>query len=128
MDTVYKCTGIAVVGALLILTTKKTSAEFGVLAAVAGVLIISTMALTFIKPLVSFLRELARRAELSTMLVRPVLRTLAVGYLTQAGKSICQEAGESTLGQALTLVGNVAAVYMLLPLMESLLELLEQLL
>ena len=58
MDTLVKCAGIAVVGAILCLMTRKQSGEFGVMASLgAGVLVI-TLGLSFFRPLMDFSRSL----------------------------------------------------------------------
>ncbi len=128
MDTVFQCCGVAVVGALLAMTTKKHSGEFGALASLVVVLILLTAALGVIKPVLGFMERIGRQAELGEGLISPVLRTLAIGFLTETGKTLCEEAGEKSLGQTLSLVGGGASILVLLPLMEQVLTLLEQML
>lgn len=128
MDTIFRCVGIAVIGALLTLITKKQSGEFAVLVTLAVVVLLGGMLLGLIKPVLSFFEQMGERAKLSEEMVQPVVRTLAIGFLTQCGKNICEEAGEKTVGQLLSTMGSIAAVYVLLPLMEGVLTLLEQLL
>lgn len=128
MDTIFKCAGIAVVGAILALTTRKYNGSFAVLVTLAVIVVLTTVLLGLLKPVLGFLQRLQGRAELGDGMITPVLRTLAVGFLTETGKNICEEAGEKTMGQVLSAAGSVAAVYVLLPLMESVLSLLEQML
>lgn len=128
MDTILKCAGIAVVGAILALTTRKYSGEFAVLVTLAVIVILTTVLLGLLKPVLGFLERLQDRAELGDGMIMPVLRTLAIGFMTQTGKTICDEAGEKTVGQVLSTAGAIASIYVLLPLMESVLSLLEQML
>ena len=50
------------------------------------------------------------------------------GYEALSIKNICEEAGEKTVAGVIALAGSVAAIYVLLPLMESVLTLMEQML
>ena len=128
METMYRCVGIAVMGAILGLMTRKHSGEYAVLMTLAVVAVLTVAMLGLLKPVLSFLHGLKDRAELGNGMISPVMRTLAIGYLTETGKTICEEAGEKTVGAVLSAAGSVCAVYVLLPLMESVLALLEQML
>lgn len=128
MDTVMKCVGLGVLGAILGLLTRKNSGEFGVLISIGVVVLMTVAVLGLIKPVLEFVYALKERAELGNGMVAPVMKTLAIGYLTQTGKNICEEAGEKTVAGVISLSGSVAAVYVLLPLMESVLRLMEQML
>lgn len=128
MEVVYRCAGVAVVGALLSLVTKKHSGEFGVLLTISVVLVLFTMVLGLVQPLLSFVRSLQETAELGEGLMGPVIKTLAMGILTETGKGIAEEAGEKTVGSVLALAGSIGGLYVLLPLLQGMLDLLETLL
>lgn len=115
-------------GAVLALVTKKHSGEFSVLLTIAVVLSISTMVLGLLKPVLGFIDTLKGVAELGEGTVGPVMKTLAIGFLTEIGKGIAEEAGEKTVGSVLALAGSIGAVYVLLPLLQGVLDLLESLL
>ena len=128
MDIVFKCVGLGVAGAILGLLTRKNSGEFGVMISIGVVILVTVAVLGLIKPVLEFVYTLKNRAELGSGTVAPVMKTLAIGYLSQTGKNICEEAGEKTVAGVISLAGSVAAVYVLLPLMESVLRLMEQML
>lgn len=128
METVYRCAGVAVLGAILSLVTKKHSGEFGVLLSISVVLLISTLVLGLLKPVLHFTQSLQAAAELGEGALGPVIKTLAIGFLTETGKNIAEEAGEKTVGSVLTMAGSIGALYVLLPLLQGVLDLLETLL
>ncbi len=127
MDTVLKCVGVAVTGAILALVTKKHGSEFGVLLSISVALILTTLALGLIKPVLGFVESLQDTAELGDSMVSPVMKTLAIGIVTETGRNICEEAGEKTVGSVLALAGSIGALYVLLPLLQGVLDLLETL-
>ena len=128
MDILLKCVGLGITGAVLGLLTRKNAGEFGVLISVAVVVLVTGTVLGLMKPVLQFVYTLKDRAQLGNGMVSPVMKTLAMGYLCQTGKNICEEAGEKTVAGVIALAGSVAAIYVLLPLMESVLTLMEQML
>ena len=102
--------------------------EFAVLASIGTVLLIAVMTMTVLKPVLGFLEELRDTAGLTGSTTGPVLKAMAIGILTQTGAGICEDAGEKTIGSALKMAGSTASVFVLLPLMESLLTLVKNML
>ena len=128
METILKCAGIAVAGAVLSLIVRKQSSEFGALVGLLAVVLVTLLALEFLQPVLAFAEELRDTAKLGEGVVAPVMKTLAIGFVTETGKNLCEDAGEKTLGSVLQLAGGLGAFYVLLPLMGSVLELLEEML
>lgn len=126
MDTVLRCVGIAVVGAILAVLTKKQGGEFTVLISIAAVTAIGLLAMGFISPILSMLSRMRDTAGLAGSLVQPVIKAMGIGFLTEIGTNLCEDAGEKTIGNGLKMAGTLAAVYVLMPLMESVMELIEQ--
>lgn len=128
METILKCAGIAVTGAVLSLIVRKQSGEFGALVGILAVVLVSLLALELLQPVLAFAEDLRDRAKLGEGVLAPVMKTLAIGFVTETGKNLCEDAGEKTLGSVLRLAGGLGAFYVLLPLMGSVLELLEEML
>lgn len=128
METVYRCGGVAIVGVVLALLTKKYSGAMGTLLTIGVVVTILTMVLGLMKPVLVFVDSLQDTAGLGDGVLGPVIKSLAIGFLTETGKTIAEEAGEKSIGAALSMAGTVGALYVLLPLMQGVLDLLETLL
>lgn len=123
-----KYAALAVVGAILCLLTRKEAATFGTLVSVSVVLILAAAVLTFLRPVMTFAQSLKELSGLGSGVMVPVVKALGIGFLTEIGKNICSDAGESAISGALGLLGGVAGIYVLLPLMESVLELIQRIL
>ena len=76
----------------------------------------------------SILALVVRKQSGEFAALSPVLKTLAIGFLTETGKNICEDAGEKTIGGVLQFCGSVASFYVMLPLLQSVLDLLERIL
>lgn len=128
MDTILKCAAVAVMGAILTLAVRRQSGEFAALVSLAVILMVGLLALELLKPVLTFADTLQETAQLSEGVFMPVIKTLAIGFLSETGKSICEDAGEKTIGSMLQMAGGIGAFYVMLPLMQGVLELLEQML
>jgi hypothetical protein len=85
-------------------------------------------ALGLLSPILSWVDRIQQQAGLGEDILGPVLKTMCIGVVTELGTGVCQDVGESALGKSLELVGSLGALYVLLPLLEGLLELVEGLL
>ena len=128
MDTLMKCAGVAVVGAILCLLTLRQNGEFGILVSLGAVLLVITLGLSFFRPLLQFSQTLQETASLGSTTTGPVYKALALGFVTEIGSQLCEDAGEKSIAAALKLSGGAASVFVLLPLMEQLLSMLKSML
>lgn len=123
MDTVLQIAGLSIVVAVLCTIVRKTDHALST----AAVLLFCVLALLAVSqmltPVVHFLRELAALTGVDKAYLVPVAKTCALCVVTQIAANVCSEAGASTLAQMTQLCGTVAGVYLLLPLLQSVLEL-----
>lgn len=128
MELILKCIGMALCGAVLAVLCKRGGGEFSILVVLAVVTAILVAALTFLKPILTFLGMLQEKAGLGNLVVNPVLKCLGIGLAVEIGSGICEDAGEKGIGTCLQMVGGLAAIYVILPLLENVLSMLGQML
>lgn len=122
-----KIAAVAVISAICAVVVKKNVRELGmVLSLTAGVLI-----LAFVLPAVdkvrAFMEELARLAELSPEVLVPVVRTVGIAIVTRISAEVCRDAGEGGIAAFLETGGAAAALLAVLPLLETVLDLIRSL-
>lgn len=74
------------------------------------------------------LREAMALSGLSELYFLPVLKCVALGLVSKTAADLCRDAGQSAMAGAVELGGAVAALFVALPLLRSLLDLLRALL
>ncbi|MBS6366758.1 MAG: stage III sporulation AC/AD family protein [Clostridiales bacterium] len=127
MDTMMKAAAIAVVGSILAAIVKR---DAGVIALAVALICCCTLVsclLGILKPLLRFLEELRQTSGLSTTILSPLLKSVAIGLITEVASGICSDAGQSSLAKFVQLCGAAAALYVALPLMEAILSMLQSL-
>ncbi len=119
---------MAVTAALCAVVVRRQSPELGlVLGLTAGAVILaySSAALTEI---VGMMHTLADTAGLSPAVLKPMVKTVGVGILTRLTAEVCRDAKENAIAAFVETAGACAALLLCLPLMESVLSMIEQLL
>jgi stage III sporulation protein AD len=128
MDTLVRAAAAAILGAILAAMIKKHNGALALTLSLACCCLLGVSLLSFLRPLLAFAEQLRETAGISSALLTPLLKTVAIGLVTELAATICGDAGESALSQLLQLCGAAAAMYCALPLLQAALELIESLL
>ena len=128
MELLIKAAVIAVAGAVITLVIKKNSPEMALLLAAALTLLILYFAADAIARLMGFIETLSDTAELSPALISIVMKTVGIAILTKLSADVCRDAGQSSVASGLELTGAAAALYVALPLMETVFSMINDLL
>ncbi|HBG01562.1 MAG TPA: stage III sporulation protein AD [Firmicutes bacterium] len=65
---------------------------------------------------------LAREAQVSSLYLNPVLKTIGVAYVTSFGAQISREAGEEAISGMIELAGKLVILLIALPLLQAILN------
>lgn len=117
-----------VVAALCGVTVRKHTPELGLLLVLTACALLLWNILPMLQTILDVLEELAALAELSPVILRPVLQTVGLALVTRMASSLCQDAGEGSLAAFLEMAGGAAAVVVALPLLRKVLALVTDLL
>ena len=128
MEIVVRAAAIAVVGSVLSLLLRRQTAELSLSLTVATGMLIVWFSATVAAQIVHTLRTLAEKTELSALYTTPVLKCVGIGVVTHLAAQICRDAQQTSVGSAVELCGTLCALYVSLPLIESLLSTVEKLL
>lgn len=125
MQTFIQASVIGVIAAILGTLLKKRSAELALLLTVAACVLIAILLLDLAKPILEFLSKLRNIAGLEKEIMTPMLKTIGIGLITQIGAGICTDAGESAIGKLIEVCGGILALYVALPLLEAVIDMVE---
>ena len=128
MEHFLQAAALALVGAVLALVLQKQSKELAVLLTIGCSAMILTLCARFLEPVVDFVTQLRLLGNLDGEMVSILLKTVGVGILAELAAAVCEDAGEGTLGKMTRICGSAAAIYMALPLMTAVLDMVSGLL
>ena len=82
----------------------------------------------YLEPVLDFADHLQQVGNLQNEWLTILLKAVGIGLVVEIGGLICTDAGNAALGKTLQILGTVAILWLSLPLLTGLMELLEQVL
>ena len=125
MEQFLQALVIAVIGIILGAVIKKSHKELALLLSLGCCVLIGILVIRMIDPILSFFTRLREMAGLEKGLMKPVMKSVGIGLLTQITARICTDGGESAVASLIELCGGVLALYVALPLLEAVLEMVQ---
>ena len=122
MEEMLKIAAVAIISAICAVVVKKQVQELGlVLALTAGALILS-FALSAMEGVRQLMDTLASLAGLSSSVLLPVVKTVGIAIVTRVAAEVCRDAKEGGIAAFVETAGALAALYVALPLLETVLR------
>lgn len=128
MDAVWKGAAGAILAVVLGLAVGKKDKDITVLLSVAVCCMLALMAMRYLEPVLDFFETLQQTANLDPQMLEILLKTVGIGMISQIACLVCDDAGNSALGKALQILSAAVILWMSIPLLESLLNLVQEIL
>lgn len=128
MDAYFQALAAVLLGVVMILTLKNRNSELSIVLCVAICVMVSILAIQILSPVISFLQTLRQIGSVDNGVMTALLKIVGIGLLSELGSHICEDAGVSALGRSLQFVGTGVILWLSLPLLNSLLSLLQDIL
>ena len=88
--------------------------------------LIALVSISFLEPVLSFLRRLERICGVSTVYTGLMIKCLLISLVSRLGVSFCKDAGRGGMASMLELSGILASAWTAIPLLEAFLSMLEE--
>lgn len=118
----------ALLAMILCLMLSKQGKETGILLSLAVCCMICVIALRYLEPVMDFLNQLEDLGGLDSNMVTILLKAAGIGFLSEIASLVCADAGNSSLGKSLQILGSAVILWLSIPLFRGLLELIQQIL
>ena len=123
MEEILKIAGIAITGVILASATKAIKPEFVIYIVISTVVILLFFIIDKLVYVFSFLEEVYGNLTYGKTFFSILIKVLAVAYLTDFVSSICKDAGETAISIKVELSGKVIIFYISIPILVSILDL-----
>lgn len=123
MDTFLKASAAALVVSILCLTTAKNTKEFSLLLTIACSCLIGAIAISYCKPIFSFINQLMQLGQLNTELFNILTKAVGIALICEFVVLICNDSGNAATGKVLQILSTSIILWLSIPLFESLMEL-----
>ncbi len=126
--TIFPLIGIAFLTAVASLLVKSIKPELSLAITLAGGIILLLFALDLAKDVLGIFDRITETTGISPVLVKTLLKMLGIGYLIEFTAGILQDFGCASLADKLVFCGKIIIFLLAVPILESALTLIVELL
>lgn len=128
MGTFFQASAAVLVASVVGLCIAKQGKEMTSLLTIAVCAMVMLAAVTFLKPVLDFLRELEELGNLNADMVQILFKVVGIGLVSEIAAMICADAGYTSMGKALQMLASAVILWLSIPVFQALLELIRQIL
>lgn len=126
MDLFLKGCSAVIVGLILSMTVGIGRKEFSLLLSLVVCVMVTVCALSYIRPVITFLNELQTLGNLNSEVMSILLKAIGIGVLTEVSALICSDAGNASFGKVLQYLGTSVILWLSVPLFQMMTDLLQR--
>lgn len=106
----------------------KQGKEYALILSIGACCAVLMVALRFMEPVIELLSRLQEMGNLQPEWLGVMLKAVGIGLIVEMGCLICTDAGNSAMGKSLQIFGAIAVLWLSVPLINSVMDLLQQIL
>ena len=128
MTAFWQGAAMVLLAVILCLALGKQGKEMGLLLTLAVCAIVGTLAIGYMRPVIEFVQQLRAIGQLDIGMLEILLKVVGIGIIGEIVSMVCSDAGNAALGKSLQLLSTAVILWLSLPLLTQLLELMQQIL
>lgn len=113
---------------ILCLTLGKQSGDLSALLSIAVSCMVILSAVCYLQPVMDFLKKLESLGNLNGEMIDCLFKVAGIGMITEISALVCSDAGNSSLGKSLQLLGSAVILWLSVPVFTALMDLIQKLL
>ena len=123
MGLLWKGIGICLVCSVLSLSLKEREKDISVLLGICACVAVSAVTMSYLEPVVSFLRKLETVGSLHSDHLAVLIKVVGIGAVTDIAVQFCDGSGNAGVGKVLRFLGSAVMIWSSIPVFDGLLEL-----
>ena len=128
MEQFFQAAAMIFVALILILVINPHSKEIALLLTLCVCCLVAGAAGEFLQPVIEFLENVQQIGQLDNLYLGILLKIVGIGFLAEITALVCTDAGNATLGKTLQMLASCVILWLSIPLLNSLLELVQDIL
>ena len=127
--TIYlKVTVGVLLAVILCISLAKHDKDFSLLLSIAVCCMVIAVGFDFFKPIISLVQKLEEIGHLDHEMISILVKTVGIGLLSEFTAMICADAGNASLGKSIKILASAVILWLSLPLLYCMLDLLDDIL
>jgi len=125
MDIFLKAVAATLIAAILCLVLAKQGKDFSLLLTIIVCCMILAAAVTYLIPVFTLVERLSQLGQINTQMLEILIKSVGIAFLAEISELVCKDAGNSTLGKSLQILAAAVILWLSIPLLNELLDLME---
>ena len=125
---IFQLVGIAFITAVAAILVKSTKPELAAVITIAGSIILLLFVFEVFRGSIGLFQEIADATGLNAVIVKTLLKMVGIGYLVEFSAGILSDFGQNSLADKLVFCGKICVLVLAVPILESVLSLVGELL
>lgn len=121
----WKTAAGILIAVVLVLAVGKQEKDIALLLTMAVIIMAALAAFTYLEPVLDFLYRLEQLGDLQSGVLGTLLKITGISLVTELAGMICRDSGNSALAQGMQLLGSSVILSLSLPILETLLNLIQ---
>lgn len=128
MTIVFQAVGCILIATILANVLKQQGSFVGILVVLLVCVGGTAIFLSFLEPVLQLLASIRQLANLDMEMIAILLKAVAIGVVCEICSLICGESGYSSMARTVELVGMGAILWLCIPMLQALLDLIKRIL
>lgn len=128
MSIFLKAAAGILLAVIFILILSRQEKDLGLMLIIAVCCMVISAAFTFLQPVKDLLNHLQTVGQLKSDTLTIMMKAVGIGFITEVTCLICSDAGNAALGKTLEFLSSAVILWLSIPLLNELLELLDNIL
>mgnify|MGYP003316884621 FL=1 len=124
----WKMAAIAILTVIFSTTISKTEKDISLVLSIAASSLVLLTAMRYLSELIDFLWQMNNNAVWKNPFLEPLLKISGIALMTELTSLISSDAGHSSLGKAMQILGNTVILVLTIPVFESFFAVVQELL
>lgn len=125
MDGLFRTVAGVMLALILGITLSKQNKDFTTLLTVLVCCMVVTVAISFLEPVMAFFTQLRSIGNMDAQIMQIMLKCAGISLVAEIAGMICSDSGFGAMGKAIRILATAAVLWLSLPLMTSLMEMLQ---
>ena len=125
MEIFMKAVAAVLITAVFCLVLSKQGKDYSVLLAIVVSCMVFSAAITYLKPVFDLVQRLSELGQINSQMLSILLKSVGIALLAEVTELVCKDAGNSTLGKAIQILTVAVILWLSIPLLHELLDLME---
>lgn len=128
MEIITKVIGIGLVALLIIIILKQYRPEFAVYVSLIAGMLVFLLIIDKLEAIINLINSISNSTFINNNFLKIIIKITGIAFLTEFAVSICNDAKETAIANKIELASKMVVMYMSLPIISSLLEVINKIL